>query len=134
MFAYLCLLNRFGLRSYCDFSQYFVIPWILSDYGEESDKSNYLTYRRDLSLPMGQIGENRRPKFDQIWEDSDNQYYYGTHYMHFGVVLYYLFRLDPFCLFSIYLHHYILVDITYSLFQKNKHYLMQISQTLLEKH
>lgn len=103
-FTYLCLLNRFGLRSYCDFSQYFIIPWVISDYDSETLLAGS-SVRRDLSLPMGQIGEKRRQKFDQIFEDSNNEYYYGSHYMHFGVVIYFLFRVDPFCLFSLYLHH-----------------------------
>lgn len=101
-FTYLLLLNKFGLRSYCDYSQYFIMPWIISDYNSQelSDEA-----RRDLTKPMGQLGEGRLAKFEQIYQDSGDNYFYGTHYMHFGVVLYYMFRIDPFCMFSVYLHH-----------------------------
>ncbi|EAY05025.1 Beige/BEACH domain containing protein [Trichomonas vaginalis G3] len=102
-FNYLLLLNKFGLRSYSDYSQYFVIPWVVGNF--LGDKMPEKDFRRDLSKPMGQIGEQRIAKFEQIFRDSGDSYFYGTHYMHFGVVLYYMFRMDPFCMFSVYLHH-----------------------------
>jgi hypothetical protein len=100
--SYLCLLNRLGGRSYSDFSQYFVFPWILSDFNNSGD---HKIDRRELGLPMGQIGWKRRSRFDAIYEESEEGYFYGTHYMHLGVVLYFLFRLDPFTIFELYLHH-----------------------------
>ncbi|OHS98977.1 hypothetical protein TRFO_34673 [Tritrichomonas foetus] len=101
-FTYLCCLNRLGSRSFLDFSQYFVFPWVFSEYKEVKDVDDLPT--RPLNLPMGQIGQDRLERFDSIFEDSGT-HFYGTHYMHLGVVLFYLFRNDPFCLFSIYFHH-----------------------------
>lgn len=103
-FDYLCILNKLGSRSYIDLSQYMVFPWIISDYLNDYSDINQIPLR-DLSLPMGQIGKNRLERFDQVFQDSENSYFYGSHYMHLGVVLFYLFRNDPFCLFSIYFHH-----------------------------
>lgn len=59
---------------------------------------------RDLTKPMGQLGEDRAKKFDQIYEDSEHVYFYGTHYLHFGVVVYFMFRIDPFSVYSFILH------------------------------
>ncbi|KAK8898685.1 hypothetical protein M9Y10_000977 [Tritrichomonas musculus] len=108
-FTYLCILNRFGKRPTCDMTQYPVFPWIISDFdssilnlyndnnNEQPKNSNF----RDLSLPMGQIGKKRSERFNEFYKDTNNQYYYGTHYMHYGVVLYFTFRVDPFTFFSI---------------------------------
>lgn len=104
-FAYLCALNRLGGRSYCDFSQYYVFPWAAKNFRTpELDGTSDETCR-NLSLPMGQIGEDRKERFDITFEDSDYQYFYGTHYMHLGVVLFFMFRIEPFSKFSIYFHH-----------------------------
>lgn len=104
-YTYLCLLNRFSRRSYCDYTQYFVFPWVISDYVTPELNMECEASYRPLSLPMGQVGPERAPRFDVIYTDSDCQYFYGTHYMHLGVVLYYMFRIDPYCLFSIFIHH-----------------------------
>jgi hypothetical protein len=103
-FTYLCLCNRFGLRSLVDYTQYYVFPWIIGDYNTTQLETAPPESFRNLALPMGQIGTERAPRFDAIFEDSGRRYFYGTHYMHLGVVLYFLFRVDPFCLFSVYLH------------------------------
>ena len=104
-FDYICLLNKFSKRSLCDYSQFYVFPWIISDYSATSIDSFHDQSYRDLSLPMGQIGPDRIHKFDLVFKESQNQYFYGTHYMHFGVVIYFMFRIDPFSMFSVFLHH-----------------------------
>jgi hypothetical protein len=103
-FTYLCICNRRGLRSLADYTQYYVFPWIIADYNTSQLESAPPESFRDLALPMGQIGVERAKRFDSVFAESDFSYLYGTHYMHFGVVLYFLFRLDPFCLFSLHLH------------------------------
>ena len=104
-FTYLCMLNKLSLRSLCDYTQYYVFPWIIGDYNTQNLEEAPMESFRNLSLPMGQIGPERANRFNSIYYDSGLQYFYGTHYMHLGVVLYFMFRIDPFCLFSIYLHH-----------------------------
>ncbi|OHT10854.1 hypothetical protein TRFO_19749 [Tritrichomonas foetus] len=104
-FTYLSIVNRLGKRCFCDLTQYPVFPWVISDYYSPQlfDDMPIESYR-DLKKPMGQLGEERARKFDMIFEDSYPQYYYGTHYLHFGVVTYFMFRIDPFSVFSFILH------------------------------
>jgi hypothetical protein len=102
-FTYLCLLNCSGGRSLSDYTQYFVFPWIVADYRRNSHPSDDGAFR-DLRRPMGQLGVERARRFEAVFRDSEGQYFYGTHYMHLGVLLYYMFRLEPFCLFSFQLH------------------------------
>jgi hypothetical protein len=103
-FTYLCLLDRLGRRSLVDHTQYSVFPWIIGDYNTTQLENAPQKSFRDLSLPTGQIGPERSPRFIAIFEDSGHRYFYGIHYMHLGVVLYFMFRIFPCCLFSVYLH------------------------------
>ena len=103
-FTYLCILNRLGRRTVADLTQYPVFPWIVADYQKPSMKGFTESSLRDLSKPMGQIGEERAKQFDEVFRDTEGEYYYGTHYMHFYVVLYFMFRVDPFCFLSILVH------------------------------
>ena len=89
-FDYLMLLNSFGGRSFSDLSQYPVLPWSTSPKLEP----------RDLSKPMGQLGKNRAAHFDQTYELSSPQYYYGFHYSLPGVVFWLMMRLPPFTFFQ----------------------------------
>ena len=100
-FTYLCIINRHGKRLTCDLTQYPVFPWIVADYERESLRDIVDSVLRNLTLPMGQIGEERAQQFDTIFQDTEGEYFYGTHYMHFYVVIYFMFRLDPFCFMSI---------------------------------
>jgi hypothetical protein len=103
-FLYLCLLNRLGNRSLVDFSQYFIFPWLINDFSADFLEVPEDVYR-DLGKPIGQIGSGRLERFDSMFEDSNSEYFYGSYYMHLGAVLYILVRIDPFLLFSLYLHH-----------------------------
>ena len=90
----LCCLNYHSRRSYADFTQYFVYPWVLDNYKALIDgKFSY----RDLSLPMGQIGKERAMSYEDMFNNTEGHYFYGSHYMHIGVLTYFLIRLDPFC-------------------------------------
>jgi len=101
-FTYLMYLNTLAGRSYNDLTQYPVFPWVLSNYESKTldlkDAKNY----RDLSKPMGAIGEKRKRKFmDRYtnWEDPSGiipKFHYGTHYASAATTLYYLLRLEPF--------------------------------------
>lgn len=64
-FAYLMALNTLAGRSFNDLTQYPVFPWVLCDYvSEELDLDNPGVYR-DLSKPMGAIGETRARQFTE---------------------------------------------------------------------
>lgn len=52
-------INNLAGRSYCDLTQYPVIPWILINFGPKlvmSDDNNF----RNLALPMGAMGSEQR--------------------------------------------------------------------------
>ena len=104
-FEFLMCLNSFAGRTYNDLTQYPVFPWVIADYdSEELDLDDPKTYR-DLSKPMGALGEERARQFRDRYEalqanyfneDEPPPFHYGTHYSCAAYVLYYLMRLEPF--------------------------------------
>jgi Beige/BEACH domain/PH domain associated with Beige/BEACH len=104
-FEFLMQLNSLAGRSFNDLTQYPVFPWVIADYdSEEIDLSDPKTYR-DLSKPMGALGEDRAQQFRDRYEalastyfgeDDPPPFHYGTHYSCAAYVLYYLMRLEPF--------------------------------------
>uniref|UniRef100_K3W8J6 BEACH domain-containing protein n=1 Tax=Globisporangium ultimum (strain ATCC 200006 / CBS 805.95 / DAOM BR144) TaxID=431595 RepID=K3W8J6_GLOUD len=94
-------LNTFAGRSFNDLTQYPVFPWVLSNYEDESlDLSDARNFR-DLSKPMGALNPAR---LEESWERYNSfddplipKFLYGSHYSTCaGVVLFFLFRLQPF--------------------------------------
>lgn len=110
-FEYLMHLNSLAGRSFHDPTQYPVFPWVLSDYtSPELDLEDPSVYR-DLSKPMGALGDVRAKQFCERYEalaslsyelseeEAMNEpppFHYGTHYSCAGYVLYYLLRLEPY--------------------------------------
>ena len=100
-FDYLLLVNKMANRSFCDVSQYPVMPWVLKQYGSsELDFENPRIYR-DLEKPIGALNEDKLEKFkgkyfEILKQNTDEQpYMYSTHYSSSGIVLYYLMRKVP---------------------------------------
>lgn len=97
-FEYLMRLNTIAGRSYNDLTQYPVFPWIIADYtSTKLDLTNPTTYR-DLTKPMGALGEERRERLLERYEmldDSVPKFHYGSHYSSAAIVLHYLIRLEP---------------------------------------
>lgn len=100
-FEYLMALNTFAGRSFNDLTQYPVFPWVLSNYESEtldlSDPRNF----RDLSKPMGALNPVRLEEYWERYNSFDDpvipKFLYGSHYSTCaGVVLFFLFRLQPF--------------------------------------
>lgn len=107
-FDYLLYLNVVSGRSFNDYSQYPVFPWILSYYSDESSTNNENDdneYFRDLSKPMGQQSPHRAQKYDAIFSETNHSFFYGTHYSYPGAVLYYLLRIEPYTLHNVVFHH-----------------------------
>ena len=98
---YLLYLNMKGGRSFNDYSQYPVVPWVIGDYESPTAESLAL---RDLSKPMGQQTEERGRRYLEIYQDTDPHYNYGTHYSYPGSVLYILMRLEPNTVYNVMLH------------------------------
>ncbi|XP_071420399.1 WD repeat- and FYVE domain-containing protein 4 isoform X5 [Pithys albifrons albifrons] len=102
-FDYLMYLNTLAGRSYNDYMQYPVFPWVLADYHSEIlDLTNPHTFR-DLSKPMGAQTVERKRKFIQRFNEVEKsegdlsvQCHYCTHYSSAIIVASYLVRMEPF--------------------------------------
>lgn len=101
-FDYIMKLNTLAGRTYNDFTQYPVYPWIIADYtSEQLDLENPSTFR-DLSKPMGAQDPVRAQHFLMKYKglseikELGEPYHYGFHYSCAGYVLYYLVRLQPY--------------------------------------
>ncbi|KAG5519106.1 hypothetical protein PMAC_002193 [Pneumocystis sp. 'macacae'] len=102
-FHYLMIINTLSGRTYNDLTQYPIFPWVLADYSsEELDFTNPKSFR-DFSKPMGAQNPTRRSKFEkrfkslqEIENNSQPPFHYGTHYSSAMIVSSYLIRLKPF--------------------------------------
>ena len=102
-FEYLMLLNKYGGRSFNDLSQYFVFPWVISDYS-----SSTLSYKkpetyRQFKYPIAAISLAKRTAADKkltiLLKEQDSEitpFQFGSHYLAARMVLGYLLRLEPF--------------------------------------
>jgi len=107
-FEYLMELNTLAGRTFNDITQYPVFPWVIADYSSKQIDLNDPRTFRDLSKPMGAIGEERSAQFKERYEsvlesvrDGGGEcdpppFHYGTHYSCAGYVLHYLVRLEPY--------------------------------------
>lgn len=103
-FSYIMILNTISGRTYNDFGQYPVFPWILQDYtSKKLNLENEDTYR-DFKYPIYAQTENSRnhlkQKYENFEEDEDEKYHCGTHYSNSGFVSYYLIRTKPFAVLA----------------------------------
>ncbi|CEM00607.1 unnamed protein product [Vitrella brassicaformis CCMP3155] len=98
-FHYLDFLNSAAGRSRNDFSQYPIMPWVLSDYESPELNLDVDASFRDLSKPIGALNEQRLKDLVARMEDlpPDEQFLYGTHYSTPAYVVYWLVRLLPEC-------------------------------------
>jgi hypothetical protein len=106
-FRYLMLLNLIAGRSFNDYTQYPVMPWVIADYDssvldltDTGDEEKRKKIFRDLTKPMGAQGKSRAEEFQSRyanWPDETTPaFHYGTHYSSSAGVMYYLLRLEPF--------------------------------------
>ena len=95
-FDYLLYLNSAAYRTFSDFTQYPVFPWVLSSYDTaELDLSNPSIFR-DLSKPIGALNPSRLATFLKRYNDMpDPKFLYGTHYSAPGYVIGFLYRKYP---------------------------------------
>ncbi|XP_013004069.1 WD repeat- and FYVE domain-containing protein 4 isoform X3 [Cavia porcellus] len=102
-FEYLMHLNTLAGRTYNDYMQYPMLPWVLADYTSETlNLTNPKTFR-DLSKPMGAQTKERKLKFIQRFKEVEKiegdmtvQCHYYTHYSSAIIVASYLVRMPPF--------------------------------------
>ncbi|XP_072662463.1 WD repeat- and FYVE domain-containing protein 4 isoform X2 [Canis lupus baileyi] len=102
-FEYLMYLNTVAGRTYNDYMQYPVFPWVLADYTSQTlNLMNPKTFR-DLSKPMGAQTKERKLKFIQRFKEVEKtegdmtvQCHYYTHYSSAIIVASYLVRMPPY--------------------------------------
>ena len=100
-FEYLTLLNKYSGRTFHDFGQYPIFPWIIQDYTSQNlDLSSQLIYR-NLELPIAAISYIKRKEAESKSEDlpvipEELLFRYDSHYLTAKAVLGYLFRLEPY--------------------------------------
>ncbi|XP_010219139.1 PREDICTED: LOW QUALITY PROTEIN: WD repeat- and FYVE domain-containing protein 4 [Tinamus guttatus] len=102
-FDYLMYLNTLAGRSYNDYMQYPVFPWVLADYHSQTLNLTSPQTFRDLSKPMGAQTAERKHKFIQRYNEVEKsegdlsaQCHYCTHYSSAIIVASYLVRMEPF--------------------------------------
>lgn len=96
---YLLVLNKYAGRSFHDLSQYPVFPWVITNFFSPGLNPDDPAIYRDFHYPIGaQTSEKRQEviKKSNISMDNIGKYHFGQHYSNGGIVLYYLFRLEPF--------------------------------------
>jgi hypothetical protein len=108
---FLLLLNKFSGRSFNDFGQYPIFPWILSDYSctyeelKQKTEKNEIDGFRDLLLNSGVISEKKqeiaKTQFEASIEGDEMIYGAEKYHLKFGFSnrifsLGYLIRMEPF--------------------------------------
>jgi hypothetical protein len=105
---YLLELNKLACRSYNDLNQYYVVPWVVSDYSRAEFDIDDVSMFRDLTKPMGVLTarqeESARMRFNE-GDMSFAPFHHGTHYSTLGGVLFFLMRLEPFATLMIQLQN-----------------------------
>lgn len=74
-FDFIMQLNNLAGRSFNDLTQYPVFPWIIADYESEEINLDDPNIYRDLSRPMGALGEERAQQFRERYEALESTYF-----------------------------------------------------------
>lgn len=101
-YEYLLFLNSAAHRTFSDFTQYPVFPWVISNYKSDyldlSDPINF----RDLSKPIGALNPVRLQNYKERQKYMpEPRFLYGTHYSSPGYVVGFLFRKFPLYMFRL---------------------------------
>jgi hypothetical protein len=97
---YLMHLNIIAGRTYNDFGQYPVFPWILQCYAASTVHLEDPKCYRDLTKPVGALNPDRLASFMERYHSFVDpeipKFMYGSHYSNSGCVLFYLVRMEPY--------------------------------------
>lgn len=99
-YDYLLYLNTVSGRSFNDYAQYPVFPWILGDY-----KQDQPVLKRDLSKPMGAQTPERAERYLISFREAEPHCHYGTHYSNPAAVFHFMLRIEPFTFYNVFLHN-----------------------------
>ena len=96
-YDYIMLLNSLSGRSLTDLTQYYIFPWLLTDF--EHQFLNWVSSKiyRNLSLPIFTSGQDLneiKTKYDL--QDPIDKYHCGTFYSTHAFTCYFLIRQRPF--------------------------------------
>lgn len=100
-FEYISELNEAAGRSFNDFTQYPVFPWVLQDYVSSTLDLTDPAVFRDLSRPIAALNPARVQHGREMYAvlrssgGSDPPWMYGSHYSNPGLVVFYLLRRCP---------------------------------------
>ena len=99
-FEYLMLVNIYSGRSFNDSSQYPFFPWILTDYKSEKIDFNDPSIYRDLSKPIGAVGDSRFEELKHRMHDmrvfSNKPYLYSSFAICPLSIYLWMLRIEPF--------------------------------------
>jgi hypothetical protein len=92
------LINKFSGRSYNDLNQYYVFPWVLSDYTSQKLDLADPSVFRDLSRPVGAVNPQKLRRYKEKYrmDQGNERCLYGSHYSTSLFVFYFLVRLEPY--------------------------------------
>ena len=123
-YEYLLNLNKLSTRTFNDWSQYPIFPWIITNIAKlvKGDKINFqqnqeeeeveeqINDMRDMNYPISmQSSSKREIEIDKFIEDIKNTKFpshLGTHYSTSSYIFYYLMRNSPACQNMIKLQNY----------------------------
>ena len=122
-YEYLLYLNKLSTRTFNDWSQYPIFPWIVTDiaklvegdkFSDEQEEINEIeeeyNYIRDMNYPISMQSERKRKneieKFQDEMRSSNHPLHLGTHYSTSSYIFYYLMRNNPACQNIIKLQNY----------------------------
>ncbi len=95
-YDYIMILNTLAGRTYNDFAQYPIFPWIIKDYSTPTISLDQDIYR-DLTYPIFAQEEKKREELLNKYDDgNEGAYFSGTHFSTPGFVTFFLIRMKPF--------------------------------------
>lgn len=71
-YEYILMVNRLAGRSFHDFSQYPIFPWVIADYTSVTLDLELTTTFRDLSKPIGAVSDSKLLELKVKFEFSLN--------------------------------------------------------------
>lgn len=99
-FDYLMLLNIYSGRSFNDSAQYPFLPWVIKDYTSDKIDINDPKFYRDLTKPIGALGEERlqdlKSRLKDLIQFGVPAFLYSSYYITPLSLYLYLMRMEPF--------------------------------------
>ena len=97
-FRYLMLLNKFSARSFNNASVYPLLPWVIQDYTSDTMRLNDPHFFRDLSKPVGLLGQQRLKDIRERQKDvhGHNMAMWSSYAVSPLTVYLWLVRMEPF--------------------------------------